>query len=606
MALPLKAPDLAAGDVFAASFAGAHTFVDMTSKKPGIPTLRYRQFSDWVPGGPLLDPAVEIRVIGEDGKPLETETLQYVWRPDFVRWRTKYGNVAESQQILAYVDEETVLCEIKIKSLSGKSIQVQATGSVTDKVKANITKLTDKGFSVQMRGELWNAWEAPASKLDISYTVAFSETPSHLLAEDRDYTAEFRVSGTEQHTMTVVLTGKPTKGRLASLLSEPSRAISRTTSAVNSWLAQVEKPQLKDVHAVKMYYNSWYQFWYNTEHAEGLWSRPIITPSKSSYGRGIWLWDSAFHVFALLRGRNNALQLAEDQVRVLVEGAKHVGHLPREVWVAVANPEIQPPGILTWSAMEIYKRTGNKQFLEDIYPTLASNNEWFYKERDSNNNGLCEWEGGDSGWDTNPRWDGGAVDAVDLNSWLYQDQLLLADMCDILGKKNDAAKWNAKAESTAALIRDKMWDEESGCFWDLNPETGEMVKVLTPAIYWPMFAGIATKEQAEALVKRLEPGEGLWTEYPMPCVSEKDPAFNPTDYWRGPVWINLNWITCLGLEKYGYNDLAKKLRDKSIEVIVKNPVPREYYDPRNGDGLGAENFTWTGALLIIMCGEAAS
>merc|ERR1719445_2125095 len=120
-----------------------------------------------------------------------------------------------------------------------------------------------------------------------------------------------------------------------------------------------------------------------------------------------------------------------------------------------------------------------------------------------------------------------------------------------------------------------------------------------------MLGNIATNEQAKRMVKVLEDPTQLWTPYPMPVISKADSRFNPENYWRGPVWININYLTILGLENYGYNDLASNLRSKSIDLVAKNPEPREYYNPLTGGGLGAQNFMWTGALYIAMINEVS-
>ena len=91
--------------------------------------------------------------------------------------------------------------------------------------------------------------------------------------------------------------------------------------------------------------------------------------------------------------------------------------------------------------------------------------------------------------------------------------------------------------------------------------------------------------------------------FPMPCVSRSDPRFQPTNYWRGPVWINVNYLTILGLRNYGMTERASKLRQQTIELVTSNPVPREYYDPLTGGGLGALNFQWTGALFVALVNE---
>ncbi len=64
-------------------------------------------------------------------------------------------------------------------------------------------------------------------------------------------------------------------------------------------------------------------------------------------------------------------------------------------------------------------------------------------------------------------------------------------------------------------------------------------------------------------------------------------------------WINVNYITFHGLRQYGFANLADTLRNLTIDLVVHgDATPREYYNPLTGQGLGALNYMWTGALLI--------
>jgi hypothetical protein len=60
--VPQTCSDLAEGDIYTASFAGAHHFIALDPARPGAGALRYRQFSDWyvpdAPKPPALRPQV--------------------------------------------------------------------------------------------------------------------------------------------------------------------------------------------------------------------------------------------------------------------------------------------------------------------------------------------------------------------------------------------------------------------------------------------------------------------------------------------------------------------------------------------------------------------
>ena len=81
--------------------------------------------------------------------------------------------------------------------------------------------------------------------------------------------------------------------------------------------------------------------------------------------------------------------------------------------------------------------------------------------------------------------------------------------------------------------------------------------------------------------------------------------FNPKKYWRGPVWINLNWMIYKGLKLYGYTEIAQRIKSETIGFIERYGF-HEYFDPRKNiedAAYGGNNFSWSAALLIDLLNE---
>ena len=80
-----------------------------------------------------------------------------------------------------------------------------------------------------------------------------------------------------------------------------------------------------------------------------------------------------------------------------------------------------------------------------------------------------------------------------------------------------------------------------------------------------------------------------------------DDRYEPKRYWRGPIWINLNWLLFNGFRRYQFTDLAHQIQDDTIQLISDYGF-YEYFDARKGIegtiGLGGNNFSWTAALTI--------
>ena len=68
-------------------------------------------------------------------------------------------------------------------------------------------------------------------------------------------------------------------------------------------------------------------------------------------------------------------------------------------------------------------------------------------------------------------------------------------------------------------------------------------------------------------------------------------SYDPDTYWRGNVWLNVNWFVMKGLENQGRTDLAKQVAHKTVD-LVKEHDWWEHYNPENGDGGGAKPLAW--------------
>ena len=77
------------------------------------------------------------------------------------------------------------------------------------------------------------------------------------------------------------------------------------------------------------------------------------------------------------------------------------------------------------------------------------------------------------------------------------------------------------------------------------------------------------------------------------------PSYNKYEekrYWRGPIWINCNWIIYQGLKDKD-KKFAKMVRNKTIDLVKKNGF-YEYFNTNTGKAYGAKNFSWTASLFL--------
>jgi len=315
------------------------------------------------------------------------------------------------------------------------------------------------------------------------------------------------------------------------------------------------------------------------------------------------------------------------------------------------NERNSKPPLAAWSVWEIYKKHDDKLFVEEIYPKLIAYHNWWYKNRDFNKNGIIEygatvhplnitdkdkilaaaWE---SGMDNAPRFDaqgygpddigvkvfdiidnGNIVgytinqESVDLNSYLYAEKIYLSKMAQLLGKQDESEKYILDAEKLKQYIQSNMFDEVTGAFYDLqfdpvNTTTKLLVNRGKAAeTYIPLWANVATSNQAKQVRDLMMDEEVFNTYVPLPTVAKDNPSFDPTGYWRGPVWLDQSYFGIVGLRNYGYNEEANQLSVKLFENLygLLNDIPiNENYDPLTGLPLSAPGFSWSSSMLILL------
>lgn len=143
----------------------------------------------------------------------------------------------------------------------------------------------------------------------------------------------------------------------------------------------------------------------------------------------------------------------------------------------------------------------------------------------------------------------------------------------------------------------ELWDPYTEQYYPRDFVTHRLIKESSVATFLPLYAGTISEEKAGKLVKLLENEHLFGPSYPVPSAPLNSLFFDPIRYWQGPAWVNTNWLIIDGLNRYGYHDHAAALRDSTLEMISRSGC-YEYFNPLNGDGLGAENFSWTAALAI--------
>ena len=348
-------------------------------------------------------------------------------------------------------------------------------------------------------------------------------------------------------------------------------------------------------------------------------------PSPYDY-KHQWLWDSCFHAIVL---RHFDIATAEEELKSLVASQHSDGMIPHESKYSLFGHLIpftsrvtQPPFIAR-AALDVYLKGRNKEFLSEIFPKLESYHNWLRQHRE-HDNVLKVVESDESGEDNSVLWDDiyripvhrtylrwlttyvplfpqwAIIKSAEATS-IYADALdSMAEISRIVGKPKLAKLYHKRKEIVAAGM-EKIFRQPDRLFYSTTMKNRH-ITYKTNSIFTPLFAGIFTRKDAKSLVKdHLLNKDEFWTQYAIPTVAANEKKFSAKGYWRGPMWININWMIHRGLLRYGFKDVAGELLQKTRAAVKKSGF-REYYNPLTGEGLGARQFGWSTLVVDMIKG----
>lgn len=290
-------------------------------------------------------------------------------------------------------------------------------------------------------------------------------------------------------------------------------------------------------------------------------------------------------------------------------------------------------------------------YLEHIYPKLKLRFEWLketqagdfvrYRRRLAVPVGF-RWRGRvgihtlSSGLDDYPRAFPASVGELhlDLISWLawYASGLrsvsafLLenAELLSFLNEKQLAAdgdEFESDASEMKEAITENHWSEDDKLFCDI---AGVGVYGRTEfechagyVSLFPFILQLLDKDDAKiaSTLDIIEDPDELWTDFGLRSLSKKDPFYGKDEnYWRGPIWLNINYLVCKALylykaegsrysERLGtiYESLRSNLINNLFKQYQSTGYVWEQYSPINGQGLRSHPFTgWTSLVVALM------
>jgi neutral trehalase len=160
----------------------------------------------------------------------------------------------------------------------------------------------------------------------------------------------------------------------------------------------------------------------------------------------------------------------------------------------------------------------------------------------------------------------------------------MAEFAEELDLSEDVALWEKRHQKLNQLINEKLWNQKKNFYFDYDIDQGKMSEVMASSGFLPLICGAPSQEQAAELVSHLNNPDTFKTAFPVPSIAVCNGKYYAKDMWRGPVWINVNWLIARGLRRYGFNAEANALIDRTMQeeekMYLKHGTFFEFYDDR--------------------------
>lgn len=377
----------------------------------------------------------------------------------------------------------------------------------------------------------------------------------------------------------------------------------------------------------------------------------FTTPSKQydPYNGRQWFWDSCFHAYI---SADREPDIAKSELMALLAHQRQDGFIPHmnyfsgngmavhgdasalldQFWSSKYRSDIIQPPIIAMSVKRIFDKTQDKDFLSQVLPKLARYYDYLNKVRDPEHSNLLSiihsWE---SGWDNSQRWDktydvktGSSdevnqkkiqlfkklqdmdwdesrilssnvfnVKPVDFNVLYAHNLKIMAELCEAV--EGDGADYRRKSENTTDAIFSKMFNGEFFC--DILADGSRSI-VRSAAMFYPMLLS-RNFDYSSMITDYLTNPNEFYSQYGIRTINRTNSNYAPNDYWRGNIWINVNWLIIKGLQNQNYDKLAHDITNKILRLVDEHGF-WEYYNPETGEGHRAQNLGWDALVYDLI------
>jgi glycogen debranching enzyme len=248
----------------------------------------------------------------------------------------------------------------------------------------------------------------------------------------------------------------------------------------------------------------------------------------------------------------------------------------------------------------LYHWSGNEELVRRYLPNVEAAMRWIDTSGDRDRDGLQEYKTRSKHGFYNQGWkDAGdaiqhangslaplPIALIELQGYVYDAKLRLADIYDLLERPEDAARLRRQANRLFEIVNDRLWWEAEGTYYLGLDGAKKPIKTVASNPGHLLASGIVPVERARRVVRRLL-ADDMWSGWGIRTLSADHPGYNPFSYHTGSVWPHDNGLIAGGFARYGYRKEAARVARgifDAAERFQANRVPELFSGLRRGVG----------------------
>lgn len=238
-------------------------------------------------------------------------------------------------------------------------------------------------------------------------------------------------------------------------------------------------------------------------------------------------------------------------------------------------------------AGEYYDRTGDRPFIESIWPNLEAALRWIDEYGDKDGDGYVEYaresenglvqqgwkDSNDSVFHQNGILAEGPIAICEVQGYVYKAKLVFARLARLFGETERADQLEWQAQTLKRKFNEDFWCDELGTFALALDGEKRPCEVKASNAGHLLYAGIVNQEYARRTAETLLSATSF-SKWGIRTLDESEVRYNPMSYHNGSVWPHDNAIIMMGLSRYGFQDKALQVMTGIFDAAISLELNR--------------------------------